>query len=151
MFQYVKSWAGWFVIPFFFDRITKCLVVSGIVSERALLSFLDIYLTYNRGFSWGIGSSSCHGQFLLMSAFIAMVIVWFCWYMHSTKMNRLEYNVSLLILSGAVSNFYDRIRFDGVIDFILFHWSDWSFPVFNMADVFISVGTCLFLYLQCKK
>jgi len=50
-----------------------------------------------------------------------------------------------LILGGAVGNFYDRVRFHVVTDFLLFYDKHWSFPVFNIADSAITVGAVLML------
>jgi len=50
-----------------------------------------------------------------------------------------------LILGGAVGNFYDRVRFHVVTDFLLFYYKHWSFPVFNIADSAITVGAVLML------
>lgn len=149
--RYGKTFFLFFFIPLIVDRITKYLVVSGTLPDQQVGSFLDIYLTYNRGISWGVGNSSHQGQFILISCVVAAVILGFVWYIYKTNMKQAELGLCLLILSGALSNFYDRIMHEGVIDFILFHWGDWSFPVFNIADAFISVGTCLLLYVFFKQ
>lgn len=140
----------WFLIPLVIDRVTKYGVVTEVIPDQQLFSFLDVYLTYNRGISWGIGNSDHHGQFVFVSLLVAMVLVSFCWFMYKTPMKHVALCASLVVLSGALSNFYDRIRFGGVIDFILFYWRDWWFPVFNMADVFIFCGITVLLYLFFK-
>lgn len=150
MLSYAKRVILWFFIPLVIDRVSKYLVVSQIIPDQQIFPFLDIYLTYNRGVSWGVGSSECHSQFLMVSILVALVMAMFCWFMYTTPMKRIAVNACYMILSGAISNFYDRICFAGVVDFILFYWRSWWFPVFNMADVFIFCGTCVLLYLHAK-
>lgn len=150
MLSYVKRIFLYFFIPLLIDRVTKYSVVSQTVPDQQVFPFLDIYLTYNRGVSWGVGSSECHSQFLFVSVLVALVMGMFCWFMYKTPMKRVAVDACFMILSGAISNFYDRICFGGVVDFILFYWGSWWFPVFNMADVFIFLGTCVLLYLHAK-
>ncbi len=128
--------------------MSKYCVVVGIIPDQQLLPFLDVYLTYNRGVSWGVGSSGDSGQFVFISSLVAAIIAGFCWYIYKTPMKQMALAASLMILSGAISNFCDRLHFGGVVDFILFYWGSWWFPVFNMADVFIFLGTCWLLYLH---
>lgn len=150
MLSYVRNFFFYFFVPLFIDRVTKYCVISQIIPDQQILSFLDVYLTYNRGISWGVGSSEHHGQFVFISFLVALVLLMFCWFMYKTPMNRMALGACLVILSGALSNFYDRIHFGGVVDFILFYWGSWWFPVFNMADVFIFCGTCVLLYFHAK-
>lgn len=137
-----------FLVTLFLDRITKWLVVSGVWQDQDITSFLELYTTYNRGISWGLGSSSEVGQFLVVSGLVFLVICFFSWYALTQSMNRYAWYGCVLVLSGAVSNFIDRLWFGGVVDFIRFYWHDWSFPVFNVADVFISVGVLLLIYFH---
>lgn len=150
MLLYVKDFLFCFFIPFLIDRVTKYCIVSEVIPEQQLLPFLDIYLTYNRGVSWGVGSSEHYGQFIFISFLVAFIIGIFCWYIYKMPMGRIANCACLVILSGALSNFYDRIYFGGVVDFILFYWGSWWFPVFNMADVFIFLGTIVLLYFHLK-
>jgi signal peptidase II len=50
-----------------------------------------------------------------------------------------------LVLGGALGNLYDRVVLGHVVDFISFHWNDWYFPAFNVADSAISVGAVLLI------
>ena len=146
----IKYLLGYFLLPLLVDRISKYLVVIKIIPDQQILPFFDIYLVYNRGVSFGVGSSGNLVQFILVSGMVAAIILGFCWYMYKTLMKSMALGACLMILSGAVSNFYDRLHFGGVVDFILLYWGDWWFPIFNMADVFIFIGACLLLYAQAK-
>jgi signal peptidase II len=50
-----------------------------------------------------------------------------------------------LILGGALGNLWDRITIGQVVDFLLFHWREWSYPAFNVADSAITVGAALLI------
>ena len=50
------------------------------------------------------------------------------------------------VLAGALGNLYDRIYYGYVIDFIEFYYEDFSWPIFNVADIAISIGIILLLY-----
>lgn len=150
MYKSVKLWLYSFFVPFFIDRITKYLVVSDVLFDQTIFSFLNVYETYNRGISWGLGNSDHQGLFVLISGLVATVIIGFCWYVYTIRLQSTALFASLVILSGALSNFIDRLWFGGVVDFIQFHWNQYFFPVFNVADACIFMGTCLLLYAQIK-
>ena len=57
----------------------------------------------------------------------------------------------MLILAGAIGNFYDRFFLGYVVDFILFHVEQYYWPAFNVADASISVGAMLLIYDSIKK
>ena len=62
------------------------------------------------------------------------------------KPNRRQEGIALaLILGGAVGNLFDRIFRGEVIDFLLFYYQGWSFPVFNIADIAINIGAALLI------
>lgn len=141
-----KSFFVFFIVPMILDRLTKWAFVSGFLVDSQITSFLELYLTYNSGIAWGIGQSC--GQYIAwgMLIIIALVIAYHGWHMAMMPVQSIEYKSSLLILSGALSNFIDRFLYVGVVDFIRFHWGDYSFAVFNLADVWISLGVCLILF-----
>lgn len=151
MLKFDKLWIWCFVIPFLLDRVTKYAVMYGVIGQQDVTSFLEIYLTYNRGISWGIGSSSSSIQFYLVSILVVFVIGCFAWYVKKYFTHILSVAASWMVLSGAISNVIDRIRFGGVVDFIHVHYGNWSFPVFNVADIFITCGVFLLFYLHMKE
>ncbi|MBI2353271.1 signal peptidase II [Candidatus Dependentiae bacterium] len=147
IFKSAKTWVYYFLIPLFIDRLSKYLVITKLLPEQKIFPFLSIYVTFNKGVSWGIGNSGKILPLVMISFLVALIILWFFWYLYSTPMTMFEYKIGLIILASALSNFYDRIRYEGVVDFIFFHWNRWSFPIFNIADIFITIGTsCLIFY-----
>lgn len=146
MFKYAKLWP-WFIIPFLVDRYTKYLVLIDWIRSTTICDFMNIYVTYNRGISWGIGSDLDDGHRLLLNLFIAGVLLYFIYSMRTMVHNIYLSIAGMLILAGGISNFIDRVWYGNVIDFLQFHINDWYFPVFNIADVSITVGAILMLYV----
>ena len=121
------------------DRLSKAwaLRLSG---EKLVNEFLSFGLTFNRGINWGFFNSSNPTLFAIINIIIAAVIIgligytYFCWKLKQPIFGH------VLILAGAVSNYFDRIMHGGVIDFIVFSWGTWSWPAFNIADAAICLG-----------
>ena len=111
----------------------------------ALLPFLDVVLTWNRGISYGwFAQHEGSGQWLLIALSLIItsgLILWLA------KAERPIIAASLgLIIGGALGNALDRVRFGAVADFFLLHWGDFSWYVFNIADVAIVAGVILLMY-----
>lgn len=125
------------------DQWIKFLVEYNLPMHEpvALLPFLALYRTYNTGvafsmFSW-IGDTGLVVVSICVVAFVA-------WLAHKTEpAHRLAHLGFALIIGGALGNVIDRALLGHVIDYILFHTPVWSFAVFNLADVFITVGAFL--------
>ncbi len=150
MWLYASSFFYYFFLPLGIDRITKYMVTAQIIADQPITSFLQIYTTYNRGISWGIGSSQHAVQFALLSFVVFLVMVIFCFHAYQVRRDVALFRTCLVIVSGALSNMYDRIIFGGVIDFICFHVQCWSFPVFNVADIFIFCGVMLHIFYSMR-
>ncbi|AFZ83546.1 signal peptidase II [Candidatus Kinetoplastibacterium blastocrithidii TCC012E] len=120
-------------------------------SDLNVLPFLNITLIYNYGASFGLLSDQNQEwqKYLLISigiiASIFMIIVLY-------KLDRNENIASIrlrfatiLILSGTLGNVLDRITHGYVIDFISLHYNNIYLPVFNIADITISLGFLIFI------
>lgn len=104
-------------------------------------SFFDIVAVKNTGISFGLFGGMKYGHFILATVVMSISLIFFI-YMHFQR--ALYYKIStVLILSGAVGNLYDRIKFGYVRDFLDFHYDVYRFPAFNFADVFVSCGVSL--------
>lgn len=139
-----------FLILFGIDRLTKFWILRGF-SNRAITSFLSFDVTMNRGIAWGFFHTESTLGFLAVTAIICLAIsimLWYAW--QQLFLGKLAV-AEVLVLSGAISNLVDRIVYSGVIDFIHFHLGDWSFPVFNVADVLIVLGVLWIMCTQYEK
>lgn len=108
-----------------------------------VFNFFDFRFVWNKGVSF-----SAFNNFMpiLLIVGTALIICWLLWYLFK-KAAIYERLPLAFIIGGALGNLVDRIRFGAVVDFIQFHIGNfWWFPaVFNVGDVFITLGVCLYL------
>lgn len=133
---------------FIIDRISKLYVInlSKLNSDIEIFSssFLNIIVVWNKGAAFGLFSFNEGNLYNIFSGFILLVIIIVLMLVFKSKgVKRLSY---LLVFGGAIGNFYDRIIYKAVPDFIDFHVGNFHWFVFNVADIFISIGVlCLIL------
>ena len=123
------------------DQITKYIALTQlkpIGSVTFIDGFMDFTFVENRGAAFGIFSGKTW-LLLVISIIICAVLVWAMTKMPKTKEYRLVKVALTLILSGAVGNIIDRALRGYVVDFFEFTFIKW--PVFNMADIYVVVGT----------
>jgi signal peptidase II len=145
--KFDKYFTLFFIIPWAFDRASKYCIMQNIWHSQKICSFLNVYKAYNHGIAWGIGNGLEQNQTSILTVFIAGVLCYFFWFMHTQIKNNITQTACLLILAGGVSNFMDRLQYGNVIDFIQLHHGDLYFPVFNFADVYITIGAALLMYI----
>ena len=144
--KFDKTLFACFTIPLVLDRFTKYLVISNLWPSKAITAFFDICLTHNQGIAWGIGNQMETEQSSWLHLLIAGVLLYFAWYMKSMIRDHKSMAACLFIISGGISNFFDRLWYGTVIDFIQLHAFGWYFPVFNVADISITIGAILLIY-----
>ena len=123
------------------DQITKYIALTQlkpIGSVTFIDGFMDFTFVENRGAAFGIFSGKTW-LLLVISIIICAVLVWAMTKMPKTKEYRKLRVTFVLILSGAVGNIIDRALRGYVVDFFEFTFIKW--PVFNMADIYVVVGT----------
>jgi signal peptidase II len=140
-----KSFYIILIIPFFIfilDRISKIYVInlSKSVIDKELFSskFLNITLIWNEGIAFGLFSFNLNYLYNLLTLIILLVV--FIVLMMAIKNKGYQKYALLMILGGALGNLYDRVFFRAVPDFIDFHVGEFHWFVFNVADIFISLG-----------
>tara|TARA_Y100000022_G_scaffold157310_1_gene139803 strand:- start:112 stop:606 length:495 start_codon:yes stop_codon:yes gene_type:complete len=127
---------------FILDRFSKIYVIY--LSEKNNYSqifsskFLDIHLIWNEGIAFGLLSFSETYFYNLISTIIAIII--FILFLMIIRSKGLKKLLLISILGGAIGNFYDRMVYKAVPDFIDFHINDFHWFIFNIADIFISIG-----------
>jgi signal peptidase II len=122
------------------DQWIKWLVETRLPFQQAieLLPFLALYRTYNTGIAFSMLSSVGDTGLVVVSLAVTAFVLWLA--ARSEPGQVLARLGFALIVSGAIGNVIDRSVYGHVIDYIYFHTPVWSFAVFNLADVFISVG-----------
>ncbi|MGV3650489.1 MAG: signal peptidase II [Devosia sp.] len=105
----------------------------------SVTDFFDYVLVWNTGISYGLlDSLPAWVLGLVMVIAMAALVVW--WARADSGLIRLGL---ALALGGALSNALDRLIWGAVADFFHFHWGGWSFYVFNLADLAITLGVVL--------
>lgn len=146
IFKYLKKnfLINFFVILFIFllDRATKIYVIyldtKNLGDQLFSSKFLNIDLIWNQGVAFGLFAFTKSDLYHYLTGFIGLVII-FILYMIFKSVDFKKYFL-LLIAGGALGNFYDRIYFSAVPDFIDFHIDSFHWFTFNIADLFITLG-----------
>ena len=136
----LAAYAGLAAVAVVLDQWIKYLVETRLVMHEMVevVPFLALYRTYNTGIAFSMLSSFGDTGLIVVS----LAVIAFVLYLASRSTDdqwiaRLGF---ALIIGGAIGNLIDRAVYGHVIDYILFHTPVWSFAVFNLADVFITVG-----------
>ena len=136
------------LLIFLIDRISKIYVInldknfSG--AEIFSSKFLNIYLIWNDGIAFGLFSSNENNIYNILTLLIIFVII-IIFYMITQSQGLQKYSL-LMILGGALGNVFDRILYKSVPDFIDFHINEFHWFIFNVADIFITIGViCMIL------
>ncbi len=131
------------IVAIALDQWIKYAVESGLPFQEKidLLPFLALFRTYNTGIAFSMLSSFGDIGLIVISLVISVFIVYLA--LRSTPRQLLARLGFALILGGAMGNVIDRAIYGHVVDYILLHTPNWSFAVFNLADIFISAGAFL--------
>ena len=133
----------------FIDQITKYIAFIVLFKNQETLiinDFLNFRPVWNDGISFGMLQG--YGNFgRIIFIIIALIIsVWIIIY--SKKLNTIGFIGYNMIAGGAIGNVIDRLIHGKVVDFIDFHYKEYHWPAFNMADSFIFIGVLLFIYSE---
>ena len=145
-----KSLLKFTLVLFIFcvDRISKIYVTELAektdVSELYLTSFLNLYLVWNTGIAFGLFSFSNEFTYNLFTTLIILINAIIIYLVIIT--NDFRKYFFLMILGGSFGNLFDRLYYGSVPDFIDFHIGNFHWFIFNIADIFITMGViCLIL------
>ena len=136
------------LIVFIFDRITKLYILKLAEVEASvdiyITSYLNLFLIWNKGIAFGLFSIDGSVIYNSITVLIGLIIIAIIFMM--LKNNNIQRYFFALIAGGALGNFYDRIVYTAVPDFIDLHFYGFHWFVFNVADIFITIGIfCLIL------
>ena len=135
---------------FCLDRISKLYIIYldkiNLQSEIYISKFLNIYLIWNEGIAFGIFSFSENYMYNLLTFLILLVILVLTFY--SSRESGFKKYSLLLVLGGALGNFFDRLIYKAVPDFIDFHIGDFHWFIFNVADIFITAGVICMILIE---
>ena len=136
------------LIVFIFDRTTKLYILKLAEVEASvdiyITSYLNLFLIWNKGIAFGLFSIDVSIIYNSITILIGLIIITILFMM--LKNNNIQRYFFALIAGGALGNFYDRIVYTAVPDFIDLHFYGFHWFVFNVADIFITIGVfCLIL------
>ena len=129
-----------------FDEILPKAFLDKIISDLIFILFLNINLIWNEGVAFGFLSLQEERSYDILTLIIALVILIIFFMVRSAKGFK-KYSL-LMILGGALGNIYDRIFYKAVPDFIDFHVGNFHWFIFNIADIFITIGVVLIILIE---
>ena len=132
------------LIIFFLDRYTKLLILDNFSENTYYLNdYINLDLIWNIGIGFGFFSTDSNILYNFISLVIALVIIFLLYIFVISEV--LDKMIFTLILGGALGNFYDRLIYKAVPDFIDLHYNNFHWFTFNVADIFITMGIIIFM------
>lgn len=131
------------------DQLSKGFLITYLKTQPLyiieVMPFLDFVYAWNYGISFGLFRQYYQYSNIVFLLLNSMIVIYLSNLL--TKSDSCIAQAGLtLIIGGAIGNIIDRLFHGAVFDFIYFHYQDYAFPAFNLADSFITVGAALFLY-----
>ena len=136
------------IIIFLIDRISKIHVINlfNTLNDQQIFiaSFLNLYLIWNEGIAFGLLSFDNNEIYNFITFFITIINIIIIYIL--IKINDFRRYFFSIILGGSLGNLFDRLVYNAVPDFIDFHIGNLHWFIFNLADIFITIGAiCLIL------
>jgi len=135
---------------YFLDRLSKIFVIqldkNSLGSEIFSSAYLNILLIWNKGIAFGLFSFDelhLYNTLTLLISIIVVILV-----IMSLKSEGFKRYSLLMIVGGALGNLHDRVFFNAVPDFIDFHVGNFHWFIFNVADIFISLGVFFMILIE---
>ncbi len=126
------------------DRFSKIEILNNFSNNTFFVNdYINFDLVWNTGIGFGLFHSSSDLLYNLISIFIVSVIIFLIFLIIvSEKLDKISFSI---IVGGALGNFYDRVVYKAVPDFIDLHYDNFHWFTFNLADIFITLGVIIFL------
>ena len=135
---------------YFLDRLSKIYVIqldkNNLGSDIFNSAYLNIVLIWNKGIAFGLLSFNESYLYNIISLIIAIIIMILV--IMSFKSQGFKRYSLLMIVGGALGNLHDRIFFNAVPDFIDFHVGNFHWFIFNVSDIFITLGVICMVVLE---
>ena len=138
---------------FFIDRATKIYLInlqtSGTDIDFYIFPFLNFYLVWNTGIGFGLASLETNIFYHILTAIITIVNLVLIFFL--LKVRGIYSYLLALIIGGSLGNLFDRIYYYAVPDFIDIHLGNFHWFIFNVADIFITVGIMSLIFIELLK
>ena len=136
------------LIIFTLDRVSKTYIINLFnetqFNEIYLIKFININFIWNEGIAFGLlnfGNQLFYDLISSLIAIISLVILFL-----TIKNKNYSGYFFAMVLGGSIGNLYDRIKFSAVPDFIDLHYNNFHWFIFNIADIFITLGVICLIY-----
>ena len=138
---------------FFFDRLTKIYLINlqstGTDIDFYIFPFLNFYLIWNTGIGFGLAAMETNMYYHILTAIIVFVNISLIFFLIKSK-GIYGYLIAIII-GGSTGNLFDRIYYHAVPDFIDLHLGNYHWFIFNVADIFITVGIIGLILIELLK
>ena len=138
---------------FFLDRITKIYLINlqadGTDIDFYIYPFLNFYLVWNTGIGFGLASLETNIYYHILTSVIVIINIGLIFLLIRSK--KVYTYLIALIIGGSLGNLFDRIYYYAVPDFIDLHLGNYHWFIFNVADIFITVGIIGLLTVELLK
>ena len=149
----IKKNLNYFLIIFLIfvsDRLSKMYIINLAELKSSvdiyINSYLNFYLIWNKGIAFGMLSFDHSNLYNLITVII--VIITFSILILSIKSSGIKKYFFLFIIGGSLGNLFDRFYYSAVPDFIDLHINDFHWFIFNVADIFITLGVICLIYVE---
>jgi signal peptidase II len=144
----VMLWLAWALVVVLIDQFTKVLILGyyQLGDSTPVASFFNVVRVHNTGAAFSFLANAGGWQRWLFTGIGVAAAALILWLLKTHAGQKLFAFAMASILGGAIGNVLDRVFYGYVVDFLDFHWKDWHFPAFNVADSAITLGAaCLIL------
>ena len=122
---------------------------SGTDIDFYINSFLNFYLVWNSGIGFGLASMEADIYYHILTGIISLINVVLVYFLVKSK--GIYAHLLALIIGGSLGNLFDRIYYHAVPDFIDLHLSNYHWFIFNVSDIFITVGIIGLILIELTK
>ena len=140
-------------IIFALDRISKIIIIdlnkTNELSNYSLTPFLNLDLVWNQGIAFGLFSFNQNIYYNALTLIIVIVTLIVLILMF--KSNGYQKYGFLMVFGGSLGNIFDRLYYSSVPDFIDIHINNFHWFIFNVADIFITIGVLLLIFTEFFK
>ncbi len=138
------------ILIFLIDRVSKIFIIgSPEVYDQygiSITSFLNFNLIWNEGIAFGLFSFDKKLYYNLLTIFIILITIIIIWLMLKSKgFERFSF---IMIIGGSLGNIFDRIFYSAVPDFVDVHINNFHWFIFNVADIFITLGIIFLIGIE---
>ena len=141
------------LLIFFFDRFTKIYLINlqstGTDIDFYIFPFLNFYLIWNTGIGFGLVAMEANIYYHILTSIILIINIGLIFFLIKSK--GIHVYLIAIIIGGSLGNLFDRIYYYAVPDFIDLHLGNYHWFIFNVADIFITVGIIGLILVELLK